>query len=139
MEGPKRIYFLDGFRAITIFLVIVLHAALAFVNYYGFVQDMVRDNIVRFIYIPLDGCVLMSAMFFAAGFFTPGSLAKKGPAGFLIGKLIRIGIPFARGTFDYCPDIIINLLLLGVDGPLPGLSPFQYYQRFYRACLTTNI
>ncbi len=125
MLESKRIYFMDSLRAITIFLVIVLHASLAFVTppFPGFVHDPRPNNLFYFIVFTLEGHVMMSVMFFVAGFFMLKSLYKKGPAGFIKGKLLRLGIPFIAGSLILAP-------LLGLTSYYSDHNPVHFISDF---------
>ncbi len=134
MEEQNKIYFMGSLRAVIILLVIVTHASLMYVipHFPNFVHDPHPDNSFWIIALTLQSCVLMPAMFFAAGFFLPKSL-KKGPAGFIKGKLIRLGIPFIAGSVILAPSIA--LISFYSDGGKPGniaayLSGFFQYGKY---------
>lgn len=105
-EGERRLDFLDTLRAFIIFLVIVMHTALAYITppFPGWVYNPKADtNFFGSIALLLEGPLLMSVMFFIAGYFTMPSLIKYGSLKFIKGKLIRIFIPWVIGAAFIAP------------------------------------
>jgi hypothetical protein len=73
----------------------------------------------------------MGAFFLLAGYFTPGSLDRKGAGAFLKDKLVRLGIPVLMFTFVLGPLSWLGLWLM--PSALTGItSPpsWQAYPRF---------
>lgn len=104
----KRLDFLDSLKAFIIFMVITLHVALAYfsIRFPGWVYNpATNDMLFGVITSLIDGPLLMSVMFFIAGYFTLPSLIKKGPLQFVKGKIIRIFIPWVIGTIILAPLI----------------------------------
>jgi len=58
----------------------------------------------------------MGFFFFIAGYFTPGTLDRKGPCSFIIDRLLRLGIPWFLFSFLVRPSIIyiMNVNTLGI-------------------------
>jgi hypothetical protein len=59
----------------------------------------------------------MGTLFFIAGWFTPGSLRRKGPASFLRDRTVRLGIPLIASMFVILPGSWF-LGVLGTTGDL---------------------
>lgn len=99
VEAAKpRILFIDNLRWLMIVLVISMHSADTYSplgNWY-FV-DRVPLNHAELLTFAAWQMYLqsffMGLLFFIAGSFVPGSLARKGPAGFIRGRAFRLGLP----------------------------------------------
>lgn len=105
---PKRLDFLDSLKAFIIFMVITLHVALAYfsIKFPGWVYNPATNDLLFGIITSLiDGPLLMSVMFFIAGYFTLPSLIKKGSLQFVKGKIVRIFIPWVIGAIVLAPLI----------------------------------
>src|SRR5512145_1854502 len=93
---PDRHHALDNLRVCVIFLVVLLHAALSYMAYapeWWYVLDPRRSLFFTGLVLVVD-VPIMLIMFFLAGYFTPASLAKRGPQAFLRDKVVRIGLPW---------------------------------------------
>ena len=96
-SSSQRIYYIDNLRIYLTILVILHHIAIA----YGgsgdwFLKESPTDSISPIIFLlftALNQSYFMSFFFILAGYFTPRSVAKKGPASFLKDRLTRLGIP----------------------------------------------
>ncbi|MCW4013709.1 MAG: acyltransferase family protein [Candidatus Bathyarchaeota archaeon] len=97
VSSNQRMYYVDNIRIYLTILVIIHHLSIA----YGgsgdwFLKEPPTDSISPIIFLlftALNQSYFMSFFFILAGYFTPRSLEKKGPANFLIGRLTRLGIP----------------------------------------------
>jgi surface polysaccharide O-acyltransferase-like enzyme len=97
MKTVTRLFHLDNLRSYLTILVILHHASLA----YGGAGDwMIQDPAVDEIspifltfFTALNQSYFMTAFFLLAGYFTPNSFEKKGAAGFLRDRFIRLGVP----------------------------------------------
>ena len=112
-SDPKtgsRLSYLDNLRIYLTVLVIIHHSSIAFSGGGGGawpVEDPSVDAITAIFLIfftVVNQSYFMSAFFLLAGYFTPRSLEKKGPASYLIDRLIRLGIPLLVYT-----TLIINI------------------------------
>jgi peptidoglycan/LPS O-acetylase OafA/YrhL len=102
---PERQYALDNLRVLVIFLVVVLHAAISYMAFapaWWYVLDPGRSLFFTGVVLVVD-VPIMLIMFFLAGYFTFGSLAKRGAGRFLRDKLVRIGLPWVLGTLLLAP------------------------------------
>lgn len=101
----NRIFFIDNLRAFVVFLVVVLHGALTYMAYapeWWYVLDPDNSLFFTAVVILID-VPIMQIMFFAAGYFAFGSLAKRGPGKFLQDKFIRVGLPWLFGVLVLAP------------------------------------
>ena len=97
----ERIIPLDRARTLITLLVVLYHSVINY-TYYGIGGDRMRwlgfDLIVLF-----NDSFFMACMFFVSGLFVHGSLARRGPANFLAGRVWRLGIPFLVSIFVVMP------------------------------------
>ena len=106
IEG-SRIYWLDNLRTFTVFLVILLHAALVYEKnsigaLFWIVIDPSTNNLPGIVFFILD-IFTMPILFFISGFFTPLSLKDKKTWPFLKSKFIRLIIPWAFAVLTLIP------------------------------------
>ena len=126
MNPSNRIYFLDNFRAVVIFLVIVLHTSItymAFAPEWWYVLDPQNSLFFTAVVLLID-VPIMLILFFIAGYFACPSLAKRGPTRFLKDKFIRIGLPWLFGALILAPPITY-MIYLSRDVPV---SFFEFWR-----------
>lgn len=114
MTIPSRLYFWDTARAALILLVVALHAAAAYCTVlpWWHVRNAATGPAFDLLLSILDG-FLMPTLFFIAGCFAPGSLARTGPGGFFRAKLRR-----------FVPTLLIFMVTL-----LPLMTYVGYVSR----------
>jgi fucose 4-O-acetylase-like acetyltransferase len=93
-----RLAFIDNIRSVMIVLVLSMHAAdtySPFGNWYYTEHRAADFPTVAFFgfYQSFLQAFFMALLFLIAGYFTPGSFAKKGPARFLWDRFVRLGLP----------------------------------------------
>lgn len=103
--AAKRIYFLDNLKSAVIVLVILHHAAIAFMSAAlpGWGIHDVRTSAVFDWLVAWDDTFIMPLMFFVSGYFALGSAVKYSAAQFLKGKWFRIGWPWLIGILFLAP------------------------------------
>jgi len=108
---PRRAY-LDNLKVLLVAGVILAHAFITYGDIgswpYRDISDLDAFNIVAALAVSLGSLFAMGLFFLIAGFFTPGPLARKGSAGFLRDRLLRLGIPFAAYVLVVMP--VLNVL-----------------------------
>ena len=117
-EKPlARLHYLDNLRTSLVVLVVLHHIALV----YGaaapfYYQEPPFDDPLAFLllagFVLLNQSWFMGALFLLAGYFTPGSLDRKGPSLFLRGRLVRLGIPVLVGIFVLEPIARLGFFLM---------------------------
>jgi peptidoglycan/LPS O-acetylase OafA/YrhL len=130
-----RLYFVDHLRAALVTLVILHHVALVYGAgapfYYAeppFTEPLAY--LVLLAFGVFNQAWFMGALFFLAGYFTPGSYERKGQAAFLKGRLRRLGIPlllffFVLGPISSTAYWQMPPELTGITEPLTwGAYPF---------------
>jgi glucan biosynthesis protein C len=109
----ERIAAFDYLRSFGVLLVLLHHAALAYVTF-GFLNP--TDPTATFspivdsakwagfdVIVLLNDTFFMPLLFFVSGLFVWRSLERRGAARFLRGRLIRLGIPFLIGVVVLIP------------------------------------
>lgn len=102
-----RLYGFDNLRAFVIFIVVLMHTLscyMAFAPAWWYVQDPQSSFVFTIPVIVLD-VPGMPILFFLAGYFALGSLARHGAAAFLADKTRRIGLPWVVGAMLLAPVI----------------------------------
>ncbi len=116
-KSAPRLHHLDHLRAALVILVVLHHVALV----YGaaapfYYQEPPFDDPVAFmglaVFVLLNQSWFMGALFLLAGYFTPASFDSKGPAQFLKGRLVRLGIPILVGIFVLEPIARLGFFLM---------------------------
>jgi peptidoglycan/LPS O-acetylase OafA/YrhL len=125
-----RIPAFDYLRSFGVLLVLLHHAALAYVTF-GYLNP--EDPTATFspivdsakwagfdLVVLLNDTFFMPLLFFVSGLFVWRSLERKGAAGFLLGRLTRLGIPFLIGVIvlipvAYYPTMLEIELVYGVS------------------------
>jgi len=112
-QKTERIAAFDYLRLFGVLLVLLHHAALAYVTF-GYLNP--KDPTETFspivdsakwagfdVIVLLNDTFFMPLLFFVSGLFVWRSLERRGAAGFLRGRLIRLGIPFLIGVVVLIP------------------------------------
>jgi glucans biosynthesis protein C len=98
-QTRQREQWVDTLRVVLITGVIVVHTATAYVtDFYGYYYDdeRVTNSVVSIAFaLPamMGGIFGLGPLFVVAGWFSARSLARRGPAGFLGSRLLRLGVP----------------------------------------------
>ena len=110
----ERLYFVDNLRTYIIVLVVLHHLAIVYGTGYIFyyVEPAYNDalaSIVLPIFIAINQAYFMGLLFLISGYFSPGSLDRKGPTLFVKDRLIRLGIPLVVFYFVLNPIASLGL------------------------------
>jgi peptidoglycan/LPS O-acetylase OafA/YrhL len=119
-EGAGRIPLFDAFRAVNVFIVVSLHAAMTYMPYvppWWYVIDD-QKGLPFLIWVLLTDTFPMPALFFLSGYFAPASLLKRGRGAFLRDKALRIGLPWIAGVLLFAP-LFARASWQSLDLPLP--------------------
>lgn len=105
--GSSRIAYLDNIKVALVVGVIVVHAGTTYggVGEWAYVEPRLSQTtvIVDAVIAALGNMFAMGTFFLLAGLFTPGSLARKGPARFLRDRLVRLGVPLVASVLVIWP------------------------------------
>jgi glucan biosynthesis protein C len=93
-----RLVFIDNVRWAMIVLVLSMHAAVTYspLGSWYYRERPPVGPLETLFFATYQGLLqgfFMALLFFVAGFFTPTSYDAKGPGGFMIGRLRRLGLP----------------------------------------------
>jgi peptidoglycan/LPS O-acetylase OafA/YrhL len=106
-QALQRLDYLDAVRAFALLLGIVFHASLSFLPVYiGWaVMDIFTSALVG-TFMLISHSFRMALFFLVAGFFSHMTFHRKGAAGFLQSRFMRIVIPFVVGWFLLRPLLV---------------------------------
>jgi hypothetical protein len=129
-----RLFFVDHWRVLLTILVVVHHVALVYgvsvPGFYYIEPPFIAPGVVDpltyaglLIFALVNQGWFMGAFFLLAGYFTPGSYDRKGPGSFVMGKLVRLGIPLVLFYYVLNPISRIGWWLMpseltGITNPL---------------------
>lgn len=140
----RRLCHLDNLRSSLIVLVILHHVALIYgaAAPFYYVEPPFNQPVagtVLAVFVLVNQSWFMGALFLLAGFFTPGTLRRLGPAVFLRRRLVRLGIPILAAIFVLEPLARLGFFLMpatltGITDPpdwsvypeLLGLGPLWF-------------
>jgi peptidoglycan/LPS O-acetylase OafA/YrhL len=119
----SRLFFVDHLRVVLAVLVVLHHVAIVYgaalpMFYYlepPFSSPGVIDPVAYLallVFSLFNQAWFMGAFFLLAGYFAPGSFDRKGPKAFLLGKLVRLGIPLVAFFFVLNPLSWFGLWLM---------------------------
>jgi peptidoglycan/LPS O-acetylase OafA/YrhL len=94
----QRTYFIDRLRVVLTALVVIHHTAITYGGAGGWFYREVTDggtpaSLLLTVLCAVNQAFFMGMFFLLAGYFTPGTLARKGPRRFLQERLLRLGVP----------------------------------------------
>ena len=93
-----RTYFIDRLRVVLTALVIMHHTAITYGGSGSWFYREVHDggtptSLLLTVFCAVNQAFFMGMFFLLAGYFTPGTLARKGPRRFLQERMLRLGLP----------------------------------------------
>jgi glucan biosynthesis protein C len=105
--GKRRLFYLDNLRAVAVLAVLLLHTSICYMVAappWWYVVDPDVSTFFTVIVLIVDVPV-MSTMFLVAGYFAAPSWRRRGTAGFVKEKLIRLGAPWVFGALVLAPAV----------------------------------
>ena len=98
IPAPERELYIDRLRTIMTAQVVVFHAAITYGSIGGWFYHEVDPSGSASSFLLTAFCVtsqayFMGLFFLLAGYFTPGSLDRKGPGKFIADRALRLGLP----------------------------------------------
>jgi glucans biosynthesis protein C len=120
----------DNLRTLAIMLVVCMHACVTYSHVGDWYLMSAQEPAlpVKVIFVLWQGhlqAFFMGLLFFLAGYFAHASLAKRGPAGFLRERLVRLGLPTLFFMLVIHPFVLLGLNPWHADCPPVG----AYYAR----------
>ncbi len=106
---PERLPWADNLKVVLVAGVVVAHVLIAYTGVGTWVleEPHVREPLlsVLMLLVMLGGLVGMPLFFLVAGLFSPRSLDRKGPAGFVAGRALRLLVPMVLFVLLLSPPI----------------------------------
>jgi hypothetical protein len=123
----ERLLFFDNLRTFVIVLVVLVHVAIinGGLGSEGITpaQPSPATTFVLAWFSSVNLAFFMGLLFFIAGHFTPGSLARRGSKGFFTQRLLRLGVPLIFYDLFINPPIVY-IRMTTVNGTTPSLGEF---------------
>ncbi|WP_306749511.1 acyltransferase family protein [Saccharothrix yanglingensis] len=125
---PARLSHIDNLRVLLTLLVVVHHSAVPYGNLDAWPNWRQPDP--SSVAWPLDLLLVANQAFFMgfffllSGYFAPGAVDRRGPGGFAVGRLKRLGIPFLGFIVLLRPFFILPTYL---DLPAATRPSFAVY------------
>jgi glucans biosynthesis protein C len=106
----QRMFYLDNLRLLFTLLVILHHICLTYTGEKGwYYYDPINDpfsNLTMFLLMTINRNWVLQCFFLLSGYFTPGSLDRKGLWVYLKERLVHIGIPLAFYVVVIRPPVV---------------------------------
>jgi hypothetical protein len=123
--GPGRLPELDVLKTVLVAWIIFGHALLGYVAYGGWEYAEVHEVtfgptlelVLSAVFAP-SALVVVGTLFLVAGLFLPGSLARHGYRAFVVGRLLRLGLPYLAYALLLWP-LLLWLTYRAADRPVP--------------------
>jgi len=123
-----RLEFVDALRVCLIVLVVAHHALEAYATRHPGEVPLPEDPIPRiWAFLWVNAAFFMGLFFFLAGYFTAGAADRKGIAGFLGERFLRIGVPLLLATVLIAPLPVWSHLAM--DPAMPRIGYWTYLWR----------
>lgn len=91
-EAKPRLVYLDNLRVLFVIWVVFHHSLRAYAPWWHYAVNE-QELAVLAPVIGMNFAIMVNALFFIAGYFTPGSY-KKGTRNYVLSRLKRVGAPF---------------------------------------------
>lgn len=112
-KAATRMLFIDNLRLVFTVFVILHHVSLTYGAHSGwYYYETLHDpftNLVLNILMTLNRAWIIVCFFMISGYFTPGSLDRKGSLKFIIDRFIRLGIPILFFSLIIRPTLIYTV------------------------------
>jgi fucose 4-O-acetylase-like acetyltransferase len=94
----ERDFYIDCLRGVMIALVVLHHMAITYGasggwSYHELPSSATPSSVILSLFVTTNQAYMMGILFLLAGYFTPGSLERKGYARFLSDRFLRLGLP----------------------------------------------
>jgi glucan biosynthesis protein C len=123
-----RMEFISRYKGLLATLVVLIHTGVTYggIGGWDFVEahDVLWLSVLTTTINSFAQSFVLGAFFFISAYFLPRSLAKKGPARFLLDRLIKLGIPYLLYYFLIMP-VLVAVGDWGEGGPFSLDSYFD--------------
>jgi len=131
---PQRDFYIDRLRSVMTALVILHHTAITYGGSGGwfwreFETSGAPSSTLLTLFCATNQAYFMGFFFLLAGFFTPGSLERKGFALFLSDRLLRLGLPLLAFILILGPATAALVTYARGDGFWPTILSLYQHQR----------
>ncbi|MGZ8704273.1 MAG: acyltransferase family protein [Aeromicrobium sp.] len=130
-RASNRQLYVDNLKVVLITAIIAIHAVLGYstieVWSYTEVREVTLSPVTEVVLFAATGpfaFFMIALLFLVAGLLTRPSLERKGPAGFVRDRLLRLGLPFMVYVLLVQPSLMYALL-----HPL-GAAPGSYWHQY---------
>lgn len=130
-EAPGRLVYLDRFRVGLTILVVLHHVAMAYGGgglgfyYVDLPETFFSRNLL--VFVLTNQAWFMGAFFLIAGYFTPRSLDRKGPALFMRSRVVRLGVPLVFYALVLNPIAMTGWFHVAEDLGPTSWETFDYW------------
>jgi len=112
--SPSRLPWVDHLRTAMIVLVVNMHACVTYSHVGDWymtsaIEPSLAAKVPFIVWQSLLQSFFMGLLFFLAGYFAAGSLARRGPSGFARERLFRLGLPALLYMLVIHPFILLGL------------------------------
>jgi len=129
----ERLYFIDNIRVFLTVMVVMFHLAIIYQGkvffFYTEPSDDALSNALLAFFKMFNQIYFMGLFFFISGYFTPGSVKRKGALVFLKERVINFGIPILFYIFILGPFTLITMSNLPTEWT-DITSPVSYIRYF---------
>ena len=115
---PERLYFIDNIRVFLTIMVVMFHFAIIYQGkvffFYSEPSEDTLSNMLLAAFKMFNQIYFMGLFFFISGYFTPGSVKRKGAFNFIKERTINFSIPILLYIFILGPFTMIAMSNLPV-------------------------
>jgi fucose 4-O-acetylase-like acetyltransferase len=115
----ERDFYIDCLRSVIIALVVLHHTAITYGAsggwfYHELPSSGTPSSVILSLFCTAEQAYIMGILFLLAGYFTPGSLERKGYAQFLGDRFLRLGLPLLAFLLILGP--VTNAMVNAAEG-----------------------
>ncbi|TFF40660.1 acyltransferase family protein [Mucilaginibacter psychrotolerans] len=131
-QSKGKILYIDHLKVVLTVLVILHHACVTYGApggwYYSEKTTLMGALLPMTVFVAVNQAFFMGFFFFLSALFIPSSFDKKGPAKFLVDKLIRLGLPLVFYALVLSP--FLSFMVYNYTGTHPQITYAQYLSGF---------
>ena len=136
-DHSAREFYIDRLRTVMTVFVVLHHTAITYGApggwfYYELKPSGTVSSLLLTLFVATNQAYFMGFFFLLAGYFTPGSLERKGYARFLLDRFLRLGLPLLAFIFILGP--LTAALVTAYEGK--GFWPTFAYLWNHRVIIT---
>ena len=133
---PARDLYIDRLRSVMTVFVILHHTAITYGAPGSWFYNELRPSasltgLLLIFFVCTNQAYFMGFFFLLAGYFTPGSLERKGYARFLADRFLRLGVPLLAFVFFLGPLTVAIVEAHQGKGFLPTLTWYWHHEIYW--------